>query len=70
MFLKSHLPSVSLTTPVIIRFRDDKKVNDNDVGINQIERVINLEDDNYKKADKKPSKSYQKRNLCKRDERA
>ena len=51
---------MSLTTPVIIRFRDDKKVNDNDVGINQIERVINLEDDNYKEADKKPSKVLKK----------
>ena len=27
--LKKPSPSVSLTTPVIIRFRDDKKVNDN-----------------------------------------
>ena len=53
-------PSVSLTTPVFIRFRDDKKVNDNDVGINQIERVISLEDDNYKEADKKPSKTLKK----------
>ena len=58
--LKKPSPSVSLTTPVIIRFRDDKKVNDNDVGINQIERVINLEDDNYKEADKKPSKTLKK----------
>jgi len=53
-------PSVSLTTPVFIRFRDDKKVNDNDVGINQIERVISLEDDKYKEADKKPSKTLKK----------
>ena len=58
--LEKSSPSVSLTTPVIIRFRDDKKVNDNDVGINQIERVINLEDDNYKEADKKPSKVIKK----------
>ena len=58
--LEKSSPSVSLTTPVIIRFRDDKKVNDNDVGINQIERVINLEDDNYKEADKKPSKVLKK----------
>ena len=36
------------------------KVNDNDVGINQIERVISLEDDNYKEADKKPSKTLKK----------
>ena len=58
--LEKSSPSVSLTTPVIIKFRDDKKVNDNDVGINQIERVINLEDDNYKEADKKPSKVLKK----------
>ncbi len=58
--LEKSSPSVSLTTPVIIKFRDDKKVNDNDVGINQIERVINLEDDNYKEADKKPSKTLKK----------
>lgn len=58
--LEKSSPSVSLTTPVIIRFRDDKKVNDNDVGINQIERVINFEVDNYKEADKKPSKVLKK----------
>ena len=58
--LEKSSPSVSLTTPVIIKFRDDKKVNDNDVGINKIERVINLEDDNYKEADKKPSKTLKK----------
>ena len=58
--LEKSSPSVSLTTPVIIRFRDDKKVNDDDIGVNQIERVINLEDDNYKEVDKKPSKTLKK----------
>ena len=37
--------SVSLTTPVYTRFRDDKKVNLNDVGINQITRVIEIPDE-------------------------
>ena len=34
--------SVSLTTPVFTRFRDDKDVKINDVGINQISRVIEI----------------------------
>jgi len=34
--------SVSLTTPVYTRFRDDKKININDIGINQITRVIEI----------------------------
>ena len=34
--------SVSLTTPVFTRFRDDKDVKLNDVGINQISRVIEI----------------------------
>ena len=37
--------SVSLTTPVYTRFRDDKKVNLNDIGINQITRVIEIPDE-------------------------
>ena len=53
-------PSVSLTTPVFIRFRDDKKVDEKDVGINQIERVISLEDDIHKEIQKKSSKIIKK----------
>lgn len=34
--------SISLTTPVFIKFRQDKNVNYNDIGLNQITRVIEI----------------------------
>ncbi|HIF49315.1 MAG TPA: hypothetical protein EYQ68_05395 [Cytophagales bacterium] len=44
-FFQKNSNSVSLTTPVFKNFRDDKKVNLNDVGINQITRVIEIPDE-------------------------
>ena len=38
--VEDYCPSVSLTTPVFIRFRSDKKINISDIGLNQIERII------------------------------
>ena len=53
-------PSISLTTPVFIKFRTDKKVNQNDIGLNQITRVVNLDNDKKEAIDKKESKIIQK----------
>ena len=52
--------SVSLTTPVFTRFRADKKINLNDVGINQIERVIEIPDEVQEDQVKKSSKIISK----------
>ena len=52
--------SVSLTTPVYTRFRDDKKVNLNDVGINQITRVIEISEEESNNSIKPKSKIINK----------
>lgn len=52
--------SVSLTTPVFTRFRADKKISLNDVGINQIDRVIEILNDVQKDLVKKNSKIISK----------
>jgi len=52
--------SVSLTTPVYTRFRDDKKVNLNDVGINQITRVIEISKEESNNSIKPKSKIINK----------
>lgn len=52
--------SVSLTTPVFTRFRDDKKVNLNDVGINQITRVIEISEEESENPVKPKSKIINK----------
>jgi hypothetical protein len=52
--------SVSLTTPVYTRFRDDKKVSLIDVGINQITRVIEILDEESKNSVKPKSKIINK----------
>ena len=53
-------PSVSLTTPVFVRFRDDKKINQNDIGVNQIERVIVFAEEKENDDDKNQSKVLSK----------
>ena len=53
-------PSVSLTTPVFKRFRTDKKIIQQDVGVNQLTRVISLEDDLKEEISKKDSKLINK----------
>jgi len=52
--------SVSLTTPVYTRFRDDKKVNLNDIGINQITRVIEIPEEESDTSVKPKSKIINK----------
>ena len=52
--------SVSLTTPVYTRFRDDKKVNLNDTGINQITRVIEISEEESNNSVKPKSKIINK----------
>ena len=52
--------SVSLTTPVYTRFRDDKKVNLNDIGINQITRVIEIPEEENDTSVKPESKIINK----------
>ena len=52
--------SVSLTTPVFTRFREDKKINTNDVGINQIDRVIEIPSEVQEDLVKKNSKIISK----------
>jgi hypothetical protein len=52
--------SVSLTTPVYTRFRDDKKVNLNDIGINQITRVIEIPEEENDTSVKPKSKIINK----------
>ena len=52
--------SVSLTTPVFTRFRDDKDVKLNDVGINQISRVIEIPKEEKKTSIKPQSEIIKK----------
>lgn len=52
--------SISLTTPVYTRFRDDKKVNLNDIGINQITRVIEIPEEESDTSVKPKSKIINK----------
>ena len=52
--------SVSLTTPVFTRFRDDKDVKLNDVGINQISRVIEIPKEEEKTSIKPQSEIIKK----------
>ncbi len=42
--LDKYSNSISLTTPVFKKFRQDKKVNEKDVGLNQITRVVDIID--------------------------
>ena len=42
--LDKYSNSISLTTPVFKKFRQDKKVNQKDVGLNQITRVVDIID--------------------------
>ena len=59
-FFDKKTNSVSLTTPVYTRFRDDKKVNLNDVGINQITRVIEISEEESNNSIKPKSKIINK----------
>ena len=52
--------SISLTTPVFTRFREDKKVILNDIGINQITRVIDIPDEESDSSVKPESKIINK----------
>ena len=58
--VQNFSPSVSLTTPVFVRFRDDKKISQSDIGVNQIERVIAFAEEKENKSDKNPSKVLNK----------
>ena len=59
-FFDKKTNSVSLTTPVYTRFRDDKNVNLNDVGINQITRVIEISEEESNNSIKPKSKIINK----------
>ena len=59
-FFEQKTNSVSLTTPVFTKFRDDKKININDIGINQITRVIEIPDEVKEDSEKKKSKIISK----------
>ena len=52
--LDKYSNSISLTTPVFKKFRQDKKVNEKDIGLNQITRVVDIidkvEEENNKSA--------------------
>ena len=39
-----HRPSVSVTIPVFLRFREDKKVNTQDVRFSQVEEVVSIDE--------------------------
>ena len=58
--VQNFSPSVSLTTPVFVRFRDDKKISQSDIGVNQIERVIAFAEEKENESDKSPSKVLNK----------
>ena len=49
-------PSVSITAGVFLSFRDDKKVNTEDVGISQITKIISLETNEKSNSELKESK--------------
>jgi hypothetical protein len=49
-------PSVSVTAGVFLSFRDDKKVNTEDVGISQITKIISLETNEKSNSELKESK--------------
>ena len=49
-------PSVSVTAGVFLSFRDDKKVNTEDVGISQITKIISLETNEQSNSELKESK--------------
>tara|TARA_B110001450_G_scaffold249301_1_gene266558 strand:- start:59 stop:1399 length:1341 start_codon:yes stop_codon:yes gene_type:complete len=59
--LDKYSNSISLTTPVFKKFRQDKKVNEKDVGLNQITRVVDIID----KVEEESNKSSSE--LIKRD---
>jgi len=59
-FLENKSPSISLTTPVFVRFRSDKNVDTHDVGLSQITRILDLCETDDKSIDKKPSKIIKK----------
>ena len=59
--LDKYSNSISLTTPVFKKFRQDKKVNEKDVGLNQIKRVVDIID----KVEEESNKSSSE--LIKRD---
>lgn len=52
--------SISLTTPVFKKFRSDKKVDEKDVGLNQITRIIELAEDHKEIINKKETKIIKK----------
>ena len=58
--VEDYCPSVSLTTPVFTRFRSDKKININDIGLNQIERIIAFGEEKESVDKKSPSKILRK----------
>ena len=49
-------PSVSVTAAVFLSFRDDKKVNTEDVGLSQITKILSVETNNNDVAELKKSK--------------
>ena len=51
----NNSPSVSLISPVFKGIREDKKVTENQTGLSQITRIIELADEKNKKESKKPS---------------
>jgi ATP-dependent DNA ligase len=59
--LDKYSNSISLTTPVFKKFRQDKKVNEKDVGLNQITRVVDIIDKGEEESNKSSSE------LIKRD---
>ena len=58
--VEDYCPSVSLTTPVFTRFRPDKQINTNDIGLNQIERIIAFGEEKESESKKSPSKILRK----------
>ena len=51
----NNSPSVSLISPIFKGIREDKKVTENQTGLSQITRIIELVDEKNKKQSKKPS---------------
>ena len=63
--VEDYSPSVSLTTPVFIKFRSDKQINTNDIGLNQIERIIAFGEEKESENKKSPSKILRKERYVK-----